>query len=136
VLRAYVRAADLALAGLPGGPRGFRLLSSVARDCPRSQLVLAHHVGLDRTVVTYLLDDLAAAGLVERQADPADRRTRRVVVTAAGERVLGELMVALEQTERQLLSGLSDEEAKVLRDLLQRVALRVTGVDDGPLSCD
>jgi DNA-binding MarR family transcriptional regulator len=135
VLRSYVRAADLALVGLPGGPRGYRLLSSVARDCPRSQLVLAHHVGLDRTVVTYLLDDLAAAGLVERQADPADRRTRRVVVTAAGEKVLGELTARLEQTERQLLIGLSDEEAKVLRDLLQRVALRVTGGDDEPLSC-
>jgi DNA-binding MarR family transcriptional regulator len=135
VLRAYVRAADCALAGLPGGPRGYRLLSSVARDCPRSQLVLANHVGLDRTIVTYLLDDLAAAGLVERQADPADRRTRRVVATAAGMKALGEFTAKLEHTERRLLSALGNEEAHVLRDLLQRVAVRVNGVDDEALSC-
>ena len=135
VLRAYVRAADLALAGLPGGPRGYRLLSSVARDCPPSQLALAHHVGLDRTVVTYLLDDLAAAGLVERQADPADRRTRRVVVTATGDEMLRGLTAKLTQTEHQLLDGLDDNEANLLRDLLQRVATRVSGGDGEPLSC-
>ena len=31
--------------------------------------------------MTYLLDDLEAAGLVERRPDPTDRRARRVAPT-------------------------------------------------------
>jgi DNA-binding MarR family transcriptional regulator len=34
--------------------------------------------------MTYLLDSLAEAGLVERRPDPADRRARRIVATARG----------------------------------------------------
>jgi DNA-binding MarR family transcriptional regulator len=40
--------------------------------------------------MTYLLDDLEAAKLVERQPDPADRRSRRVVATAHGREVLAD----------------------------------------------
>ncbi len=136
VLRAYMRAADTAFAGLPGGARGYRLLSSVALDCPRTQLALAHHVGLDRTVVTYLLDDLAAAGLLERQADPADRRTRRVVLTPSGEERLRQLTSGLDEMERELLGGLDDEEVGALRALLQQVAVRLSANEGEPSSCD
>ena len=34
--------------------------------------------------MTYLLDDLEQAGLIERRPEPADRRARRVVATDAG----------------------------------------------------
>ena len=72
---------------------------------------------------------------MERQADPADRRTRRVVVTATGDEMLRGLTAKLTQTEHQLLDGLDDNEANLLRDLLQRVATRVSGGDGEPLSC-
>ena len=59
------------------------------------------------------------------------------MVTAAGQDQLDELTAKLRQTEGQLLTGLADEEAGVLRDLLQRVARRVTGVDGEALvTCD
>ena len=69
---------------MPGGPRGYQVLASAAVEGPRTQLALAQQLGLDRTVMTYLLDDLQKAGLVERRPDPADRRARRVVLTDAG----------------------------------------------------
>jgi DNA-binding MarR family transcriptional regulator len=34
--------------------------------------------------MTYLLDDLEAASLIERRPDPADRRARRIVATQKG----------------------------------------------------
>ena len=58
VFRAYVKSAEAAVADLPGGPRGYQVLAAAARDLPRSQLALAQQLGVDRTVMTYLLDDL------------------------------------------------------------------------------
>ena len=84
VFRGYVKATHEALADLPGGPRGYQVLAAAARDEHGSQLALAQHLGVDRTVMTYLLDDLEAAGLIERRPDPADRRARRIVATPDG----------------------------------------------------
>ena len=133
VLRAHVRAADLVLSDLPGGPRAFRLLAAVAEQRHPSQLALADAVGLDRTVVTYLLDGLAGEGLVERQADPHDRRARRIVLTATGTSRLADFRRRLEQVERHVLSDLDEAEATVLRELLDRTARAVRGAD--PTTC-
>src|ERR1700733_9601695 len=84
VFRSYAKAANAAFGDVPGGPRGYQVLRASARSDPRSQLELASHLGVDRTVMTYLLDDLEGAGLIRRHPDPADRRARRIVATTAG----------------------------------------------------
>src|SRR3982074_562940 len=99
VSRGYVPAA---LADVPGGPRGYQVIAAAARSDVNSQLALAHHLGVDRTVMTYLLDDLEAAGLIERQPDPADRRARRVIVTAQGPKLLATLDSRLQAAEAHL----------------------------------
>src|SRR5204862_8339718 len=48
-----------------------------AQGVVRTQLALAQHLGVDRTVMTYLIDDLEAAKLIERRPDPTDRRADR-----------------------------------------------------------
>ncbi len=111
VFRAYVTAAHTAVADLPGGPRGYQVLSTAVRGTVNSQLALAQHLGVDRTVMTYLLDDLEAAGLIERRPDPADRRARRVVATDAGIKLLIALDDRLRSAEAQLLAPL-DEPAR------------------------
>src|SRR5689334_9183337 len=91
VFRAYLKSARDAVADLPGGPRGYQLLTAAATDEPCSQQALGHRVGVDRSVMTYLVDDLTEAGLVVREPDPNDRRARRIVVTDAGSARLAEL---------------------------------------------
>src|SRR2546423_13123516 len=88
VFRAYQKLAQVAVADLPGGPRGYQVLAAATHEVPGTQLALAQHLGVDRTVMTYLLDDLERAGLISRQPDPADRRARRVVATDAGRELL------------------------------------------------
>ena len=90
VFRAYVKAADAVTDGIPGGHRGYQVLCAAARDEPGSQAAMAGRLGIDRTVMTYLLDDLEAADLVARRPDPADRRSRRVVATDHGRVVLAD----------------------------------------------
>jgi DNA-binding MarR family transcriptional regulator len=128
VMRSYLRAAHDAVDGVPGGPRGYQVLSAAGRGEPGSQLALAQHLGVDRTVMTYLLDDLESAGLVERKPDPADRRARRIVLTEAGNKRLCELEGRLAAMEDELLDPLDPAERDVLRHLLRRVATR-TGVE-------
>src|SRR5262249_494845 len=74
VFRRYAKAATAALDDVPGGPRGYQVLATTNSEGPKRQLDLAAQLGVDRTVMTYLLDDLEKAGLVQRRPDPADRR--------------------------------------------------------------
>jgi DNA-binding MarR family transcriptional regulator len=130
VFRAYVKAAHETLDDLPGGPRGYQVLAAAAGDEHGSQLALAQHLGVDRTVMTYLLDDLEAAGLIERRPDPADRRARRIVATRRGHDTLTRLGQRLRAAEEQLLSGLdADEDRQVFRRLLRRLALHASAGD-------
>jgi DNA-binding MarR family transcriptional regulator len=122
VARAHLRTAQDVVSGLPGGPRGYQVLAGLAGGPPRTQLALARTLGVDRTVMTYLIDELQAAGLVERRPDPADRRARRVVLTEACGARLCDLERRLRDAEQHVLAPLTPEEQDVLRALLQRVA--------------
>lgn len=122
LLRGYGRAVEAVLADLPGGGRAYRLLAASASAQMPTQLALAESAGLDRTVVTYLVDDLAAAGLVERRPDPADRRVRRVVLTDHGIDRLAEFERRLRQVEQQVLAPLGEADSAQLRVLLDRAA--------------
>ena len=122
--RSYVKAVSATFAAVPGGPRGYRVLAAAARDEHGSQLALAQHLGVDRTVMTYLLDSLAEAGLIERRPDPADRRARRIVATARGRALLDGLGERLREAEDQVLAGLDEaEDRQAFRTLLQRLAM-------------
>jgi DNA-binding MarR family transcriptional regulator len=137
VFRGYVKAAHEALAGLPGGPRGYQVLASAAGDKHRSQQALAQRLGVDRTVMTYLLDDLEATGLIERRPDPADRRARRIVATPHGHDTLARLDQRLGAAEEQLLSGLdTGEDRQVFRRLLRRLAVHASAREPVQTPCE
>src|SRR3979490_46769 len=122
VFRAYVKAAHAAVAAPPGGPRGYQVLSAAAQGNVASQLALAQHLGVDRTVMTYLLDDLEAAGLIERRPDPADRRARRVAAPRRGTELLATLAPRLRAAEARLLAPLDDGAREAFRSQLRLLA--------------
>src|SRR5207248_10722040 len=62
-------------------PRGWAVLSGLAEEGPRPQIDLAAATGTDRTVMTYLLDDLERQDLIERTRDPSDRRSHPTHLT-------------------------------------------------------
>ncbi|HWF14653.1 MAG TPA: MarR family transcriptional regulator [Acidimicrobiales bacterium] len=136
IFRAYVKAAHAAVADLPGGPRGYQVLSAAAQGNVGSQLALAQHLGVDRTVMTYLLDDLEAAGLIERRPDPADRRARRVVATQKGNKLLASLNDRLRAAEAQLLAPLATETRVTFRDQIQLLATQLDALDPPDSPCD
>jgi DNA-binding MarR family transcriptional regulator len=136
IFRGYVSAAHQAVADLPGGPRGYQVLSAAAQGTVGSQLALAQHLGVDRTVMTYLLDDLEAAGLIERRPDPADRRARRIVATGQGNELLTSLNDRLRAAEAHLLAPLSVETRDTFRAQVRLLATQLDAVDPPDSPCD
>ncbi|MCW2669904.1 MAG: MarR family transcriptional regulator [Frankiales bacterium] len=136
VFRTYVTAAQAAVADLPGGPRGYQALSAAAHGTVGSQLALAQHLGVDRTVMTYLLDDLESAGLIERRPDPADRRARRIVATKQGTKLLAALNDRLQTAEAHLLTPLDPKARESFRAQLRVLATHIDAVDPLESPCD
>jgi len=136
VFRGYVKAADAVTEGLPGGHRGYEVLSAAARDEPGSQVALATRLGIDRTVLTYLLDDLVKADLVERRQDPGDRRARLVVATEHGKDVLDDLDKRFARAEQHILGCLAPGDQAAFRALLASLATHVNSIDPVATACD
>ena len=72
--------------------------------------------------VSKRVDRLAARGLVERRVSTSDRRSRTVVLTAAGRRLIDAAVAEHVANEARLLDGLSREERSQLGVLLGRLA--------------
>ena len=125
LLRSYHAYVDAVIGEFPHGPRGYQLLAAVVRGDQPNQLALATHLGIDRTVMTYLIDDLVTAGLVERQQDPHDRRARKIVATPAGGQRLNVLQRRVREAEQKVLGVLSPAEQEQFRDLINRIAAGV-----------
>jgi DNA-binding MarR family transcriptional regulator len=69
--------------------------------------------------MTKRLDRLAEAGLVERLADPDDRRGILVKLTRRGKITIDRLLPVHVNNEQQLLAPLSPRQQRILDDLLR-----------------
>lgn len=82
------------------------------------QTELAEMLDLQPISLTRLLDRLAENGLIERRADPNDRRANRLYLTPAARPLLTELADLGHDMMNAVLEGLDDEaSARLLRDL-------------------
>ncbi|MDE2350277.1 MAG: MarR family transcriptional regulator [Alphaproteobacteria bacterium] len=86
--RALARHFDSALApvGITNGQ--FSLLMSLNRPEPPAMGDVARLLAMDRTTLTAALKPLERRGLLRVTADKEDRRTRRLILTAAGHKTL------------------------------------------------
>jgi hypothetical protein len=86
--------------------------------------------------MTHLVDRLERDGLVERVADPYDRRGLLVGLTNKGRALVSRVGPSHLETERRLLAALTQEEqaelARLLRKLLIGLEERFAGPDSSP----
>jgi DNA-binding MarR family transcriptional regulator len=114
--RADLRSA-LGVSGAVAGASG-DVLAHLGTETPQSALTA--RLGLSKQAVQQSLDQLEA-GLVRREPDPADRRARRIVLTAAGQ-------VALERrhaAQRALADHYRDKLGKKLYARLEKALKRL-----------
>jgi MarR family transcriptional regulator for hemolysin len=74
------------------------------------QGMLAEELGLEGPSLVRLLDQVEAAGLVERRDDPTDRRAKTLHVTAAGQALAETIEAVIEDLRNELLTEVSDED--------------------------
>jgi DNA-binding MarR family transcriptional regulator len=131
--------AQLRLAGLTGSAlaplrisgRECAVLIAIDDRAPLSQQEVARRMGVDRTTMVALIDDLEHKGLVQRRQDPDDRRKNVVVLTDAGRDTLRRATAATDEAERLFLGSLSDDETAMLKKALQAVAFPSSGEPPG-----
>lgn len=133
--QAFVGAQNAALADHGLTMRSFAVLATVSERVARTQLEIAQTVGLDKSTLVATIDDLEKRGLVERQADPADRRARVVESTPAGRELAAQAAETVAQTEEKLLSGIDSSEASRLKSSLVTLLLRALDRDATAGSC-
>lgn len=122
-------AADAGLARHGIAAAGVGVLLRLVDQDGLTQSQLARLQSVEAPTMCRLIDRLARDGMVERQADPQDRRATRVHLTdrgrdtaAAGAAVVGEI-------EARAFADLDDDEAGVLASLLDRVIDRMAPGD-------
>jgi len=100
----------------------FDLMSQLER-CPAGLKMneLSRRMMVTGGNITGIVDQLAKEGVVERLADPSDRRALRVRLTRSGERVFADMARAHEEWIVATLSGLSRREHAELFRLLAKV---------------
>ena|SRR6266542_2756331 len=94
-------------------------LTDAGGSLPLGQL--AERLRCVKSNVTQLVDRLEVDGLVSREADPNDRRSRLAVLTEAGKKAYARGSEIQQQTERELFSALSAEESAQLHTLLAKL---------------
>ncbi|HTS90731.1 MAG TPA: MarR family transcriptional regulator [Stellaceae bacterium] len=97
----------------------FSLLMSLNRPAPPAMGEVAALLGVDRTTLTAVLKALQRRRLVSVRADDSDKRSRRLLLTAAGRVVLAEAYPLWKANLREIEASLGPATAARLRsDLL------------------
>ena len=97
------------------------MLELIDANAGLSQSALARGVGLDRSSLVPVIDELEARGLVAR-SQGSDRRSHGLILTATGRRFIGRLRQRVRLHEQRIASGLTPVERAQLIALLGRLA--------------
>jgi DNA-binding MarR family transcriptional regulator len=117
-----VQAAGPAMAKYGIDGRELAILTVLAADYPLSQHEAAVRLGVDRTTMVALVDELESKGLVERHRSLQDRRKNIVQLTDVGKRCLDGAGRARDEVERDFLAPLGDDLGRQFVRALQILA--------------
>jgi DNA-binding MarR family transcriptional regulator len=93
-------------------------------DAPLPLGALAERLGLSLPAVSRAVDGLVKRGLCTRTEDPADRRSKRVVVTPAGRRLYERVYALRVAAVRKFVERLEPEQREALATGLRSIAER------------
>jgi DNA-binding MarR family transcriptional regulator len=116
---AHVRAAHV-LESVGLTPALFGLLNVIGSREGAIQQELGSVMGIDRSTMVSLIDQLEGAGLAKRRTSATDRRAREIAITPKGRRLLERGRRMILETEDEVLTGLTAEERGELIELLRR----------------
>jgi len=124
-LEAALRAADLDFTAAE-----MRVLSTLIGHPGLRQAALAERLHIEPMTLVGHLDRLVAKDLVERRADPDDRRAKQIFPTPTGEATLARMREASATVRAAPMLGSTPEEIETLRRLLIRVRANLVALPE------
>jgi DNA-binding MarR family transcriptional regulator len=101
--------------------RQYRFLRMLHAADRQRQSAVGPALGIDRTSVVALVDELEAAGLVRRERDADDRRAYVLVLTAKGRRTAQRAIDRVSDAEATMFGPLTTSEKGDLQNLATRL---------------
>jgi DNA-binding MarR family transcriptional regulator len=105
----------------------WRVLAYLARCEGSNQASLADHMDTEPITLSRHLDRMEAAGMLERQPDPNDRRAHRLFLTTTGRELMDAFRLVTLEVMSDYADGISDEEIAAAIDILTRMRANLTG---------
>jgi DNA-binding MarR family transcriptional regulator len=101
---------------------GYSVLVALDRSAIRTQAALAEAISADKTRIIAILDELQDKGLIERVADPEDRRARLLAITKEGRRLKDAVQTEIQRGEERWLGTLSGPDRATFLRVLQELS--------------
>lgn len=100
----------------------YDVLANIFHQPGLTQQALAGKLLVGRSAMSMLLPVLERRGLIERHGDDADRRVRRLWLTAEGEALTRKAMAIHVAEIEAMMTVLSDAECNAIGEMMRRVA--------------
>lgn len=108
-----------------------RVILHLSRNEGIQQVALAEILEVQPITLARLLDKLQAAGLVERQRDPSDRRAFRLYLTASAHPLLAQIWSLAAATRAESVRGLSEADLARFFAILHTMKENLLRVESG-----
>lgn len=99
----------------------FSALEIIASNPGISQGTVSAEIGLDKSAIVPLIDDLEGRGWIARTRSLQDRRRNHLTITTTGLKELQALIEQMAHTEARALGALSEEERELVSRALDKV---------------
>ncbi len=119
--RLFLRLADARFRELGLGVAAFPVLNMLRAGDKHSQKELAHRAQIEQPSMAQLLSRLERDGMIKRSPDPSDGRSSLISLTRKALNLLPEVDEMVDAGNDAAVAGMSDDEVKILIDLLQRL---------------
>ena len=102
----------------------WKVLFRLKRKPDLRQSELADMLDIEPITLSRIVDRLQEAGLIEREADPTDRRAWRLHVTAKAEPIVEKLQAVADDMTAEAFAGIDPDDIATLRRVLAQVRER------------
>ena len=124
---------DRALAPLGITRSQWWVLAFISRKDGLPQTQLANELDVGKVAVGALIDRLESSGFVIRQADPVDRRVKRVYVTKQAKGFLEKLRKETDKFNATIVNGIDRKQLESASDALLAMKHNLLAMSDGKL---
>lgn len=101
--------------------RVFAALTLTVENPNITQSALARMLGIERSGLVAIVDDLEARGYLKRTAVPGDRRVQALVPTETGKIANADMVRTVKAHEAALFADMTAREKQTLLDLLRKI---------------